>query len=209
MMEVLEQLLFGDLAELPNPKTTVDYLIKCPVEDLFIVVEQNRSSIPPITAKLIPQFSKLDDVDKVVQIINDSYDASTISRQYIGYMINKNASELAQTKYGENHLKLAIMLGLVKEKPYVVTSLGKEYLRLSVRDRHIVRDKLAMRIPMIQYLLVRSKNETIDGTEYMKSVLSEKTAIRRRSNVRKLINNIGDLSSADMKKQILDNIVWS
>ena len=206
-MEVLKQFLFGEINGIEDECKLIDALQDTTIDALMQIITDNKELIKPITAKVIPQFSNINDVDIVIRVINDSVDE--ISRQYIGYMINKNSSEAAQIKYGENHLKLAIMLGLVTENPYGVTKIGKEYMKLSEDHRQAIRAKLAMRIPLVQYLLVYSQEKVVDGTEYLKSILSEKTAIRRRSNAKTLIKCICQQASLDLRKQILNNIVWS
>lgn len=207
-MEILLETFYsGKTVEDNHIKILLTYLEKFSIEDILFEIEQSQEITEPIQSKNISQFSDINAVDYVVQIVSDSEDE--INYQYIGYMLNKNASDGAQTKYGENHLKMAIQMGLVSEKPYKVSELGKEYLALSEEERNKIKPKLYMRVPLIQKLLLESKNEKIDAMDEMRIYLSEKTAIRRRSNIKTLLNEISKIASVETQKQIMDNISWS
>ena len=206
-MEQIYQLLFGNANEINNASILIKELKDLSIEDLFDIIFLNREKIQDITAKNIPQFSNINIINNVLNIINDS--SEEVTRQYIGYILNKNASPLAQTKYGENHLKLAIQLGLASEKPCSVSAIGYEYMKLSDTDKVNIQAKLSLRIPIIQHILLNACDGVTNGMLLLSTVLSEKTAVRRRSNVKKLIAEIYSLSSAEFKIKVLNNIIWS
>lgn len=206
MQTPIEMFIFSNENIDDQASEIIEFMQGHSVDDMLAIVKKYKDRIASLHSSNIPQFSNLEAVDEVVQIVADA--ADEIDYQYVGYMINKNASAGAQTKYGENHLKLAIQMGLVSEKPYTVTRLGKEYLQMDSRNRQIVRPKLFFRIPIIQLLLIQSKDQMVDGTELLRTVLSEKTAIRRRSNTRLLINKVCEEGSLDLQKQIMNNIKW-
>ena len=183
------------------------YLRKFSVEDILFEIEQTSEKRESIDKNNISQFSNIDVVDYVVQIVSDAIEE--VNGKYIGYVLNKNSSEGAQSKYGGNHLSMAIQMGLVSDKPYRVTKLGKMYLELSEEERKIVKPKLYLRVPIVQKLLLDSRNSRVDATDVMCHYLAESTAIRRRSNIKTLINEIGKISSIETQKQIMDNISWS
>lgn len=207
-MEILLETFYsGKTVEDNYTKILLTYLEKFSIEDILFEIEQYPEVTEPIKSKNISQFSDIKEIDYVVQIVSDSEEE--INYQYVGYMLNKNASEGAQIKYGENHLKMAIQMGLVTEKPYKVSELGKEYLALPEEERNKIKPKLYMRVPLIQKLLLESKEEKIDAMEEMRTYLSEKTAIRRRSNIKTLLSEISKIASVETQKQIMDNISWS
>lgn len=206
-MEWIKEVLFNENNP-SNQDDIVTKLLEVPVEAMMEELGLNQNCLQSITARNIPQFSNINDVETVVKIVSDCMDSSMIDYQYVGYLINKNSNVGAQRKYGENHLKLAIMLGLVTEKPYFITPLGKGFLNLSQEDQIILRTKLSLRIPIIQHILLDSREATVDGMSYLNDTLSGSTAIRRRSNVKQLILNIYEISGMEIKKQILDHIKW-
>lgn len=185
----------------------MEYLKKMSVDTLLTEIECSDKERKEISPANVSQFSSIDAVDYVVQIVEDSVE--DIDFAYVGYMMNKSSNETAQRKYGENHLKLAIQMGLVSEKPYKVTALGEHYLHLQDYEKKAIRPKLYLRIPVVQKILIESKAKRIDGTKMLMEVLSESTAIRRRSNIKKLIEEIKEIASVEMQKQIVDNIYWS
>lgn len=185
----------------------MEYLMKMSVDTLIAEIECSNKTREEISPANVSQFSSVDSVDYVVQIVEDAVE--DIDFLYVGYMMNKSANEAAQRKYGENHLKLAIQMGLISEKPYKVTTLGKKYLHLQEAVRKSIRPKLYLRIPVVQKILIESKMQRVDGTQILMEVLSETTAIRRRSNIKKLIEEIQEVASREMQRQIMDNIYWS
>lgn len=204
---ILERFYSGNEVESAQNKILLEYLKRFTIEDILFEIEQSQETCETVSSSNISQFSDINMVDYVVQIVSDSVDE--INYQYVGYMINKNASPGAQTKYGENHLKMAIQMGLVSEKPYKVTELGVLYLALSPEEKNNVKPKLFLRVPLIQKLLLESKTKKINAMQELRECLSEKTAIRRRSNIRKLLDEISKISSLETQKQIMDNIYWS
>ena len=185
----------------------IEYLKRLTVDDILSEIEKSDVKINPITPANVSQFSNIDVIDNVIEIVDAA--AEEIDFAYVGYMINKSSNEAAQRKYGENHLKLAIQMGLITQKPYRVTELGHYYISLSKEFRKQLRTKLYFRIPVIQRILVESRTKRVDGTLVLQEVLSESTAIRRRSNIRKLVKEIQEQASNELKGQIAENIVWS
>ena len=121
----------------------------------------------------------------------------------------KGAKLGAQTKYGENHYKLAVQLGFVtSEKPFIATDLGYAYyLNADEEQRSEIKKRLALRIPIIQRALLTADVKQVNMSDLMCEYLSESTMLRRRSNVRELLNDIMDISKPEMQRR-LNNIVW-
>lgn len=207
-MEVLLETFYaGKTIDKDHTNILLTYLKKFSVEDILFEIEQSLEETEPIGKNNISQFSNIEVIDYVVQIVSDA--AEEVNGKYIGYMLNKNSSEGAQSKYGGNHLSMAIQMGLVSKKPYQVTELGKQYMALSENEKRIVKPKLYLRVPIVQRLLLDSKKDKVDAMNIMRKYLAESTAVRRRTNIKTLISEIEKISSTETQKQIMDNVIWS
>ncbi len=207
-MEILLGTFYaGKTIDKDHTDILLTYLKKFSVEDILFEIEQLPEKTEPIGKNNISQFSNIEVIDYVVQIVSDA--ADEVTGKYVGYMLNKNSSEGAQSKYGGNHLSMAIQMGLVSDKPYQVTELGKKYMVLPKDEKRIVKPKLYLRVPIVQRLLLDSKKDKVDAMDIMRKYLAESTAIRRRTNIKTLISEIEKISSTETQKQIMDNIIWS
>ena len=109
----------------------------------------------------------------------------------MGYMLrDEKRKDIADKKYGENHMKTAAQLGLCRfEKCRANTNaLGSNFIKLSEADRRIILPKLCLYIPFIQnYFMAGATDEIRDE---ILSILSHTTQVRRRSNVNTIIQTI-------------------
>jgi hypothetical protein len=111
----------------------------------------------------------------------------------MGYMLrDEKRKDVADKKYGENHMKTAAQLGLCRfEKCRAnVNALGSLFIKLSEADRRNILPKLCLYIPFIQnYFMAGATDEVRDE---ILSILSPSTQARRRSNVNTIIQTIKD-----------------
>ncbi|MDP4152575.1 MAG: hypothetical protein Q8865_03915 [Bacillota bacterium] len=187
----------------------IELILNTSVEDIFKIIDQNQPILLPITSANIPQFSKADEIFSVLRVVIDSR-MEDLNHEKIGYYLcSKNAKAGARVKYGENHYKLAAQLGLTTEiKPLAATDLGMAYyLTESSAKRSNIKKKLALRIPLIQQALILAEDSTFNIAEYMLRYLSKSTMLRRRSNIRELLQYIMDNAGVEMQHR-LNNIVW-
>lgn len=112
--------------------------------------------------EVIPQFSNLKLISSVLKIILDAGN-DNIDFEYIGDKLHVSHSQSAKVKYGENHLKLAVQMGLVLRNPYRVTNLGKLYLLMKETEQNEMNRKLFMKIPIIQKIIVEASTEKINA----------------------------------------------
>jgi len=184
-------------------------LLKTKWTTIMNIIEANRNAISSLTPSNIPQFSKLGHVFDIVEIVKSNPDGNF---QLYGYFFNKTGSKGAQTKYGENHYKVAALLGLTKKnKPFDITPLGDYYLTLNGNEKTIFRTKLFLQIPIIQKILVESKYKELNGIQLMKISLASSTAIRRRGNVKAMLNLVFDAClSEDFEtiNKMKENLLW-
>ena len=175
------------------------------------ILDRHSNDIRPIVTSGIPQFSEFTDADKVLRILlaNEGCDF-----EYIGYMVNKNAQESAQYKYGENHYKLCYQLGLVEwagkakiTKATKISRLGAAYLEYNEDARESLQAKLCFRLPIIQKQLTEAKHGDVDGMQMLLDAgLSQSTAVRRRSSMRQMLRAISRTLPED--KDYTENIDW-
>lgn len=187
----------------------LDLIVRVSIEDIFSVIRLYKESLLPIVSNNIPQFSKADDIFTVLRVVIDS-GIEDLSYEKIGYYLCPRGSKPgAQTKYGENHYKLAVQLGLVTvEKPLTATDLGMAfYLTNNFTKRNEIKKKLALRVPIIQQAILLAEKGTVDMAAFMCQHLSQSTMLRRRPNIRELLQYIMDNAEVPMQHR-LNNIVW-
>ena len=184
----------------------IDVLEAVSIETIVDIIEANRDLIGEITPANIPQFSNLMSINDVLDFVDSTDD---ITFELIGYYINKDAKKGAQVKYGENHYKTAAAMGLVySEKPFGITELGKQYMRLPKEKQLSLRNKLFLQIPIVQTIIVEAKNHKVAPTDILREYLSESTSIRRRSNVRALVEHACKEANAEFMVEIQNNLEW-
>lgn len=185
-----------------------DSLLEISVDEILSIID-NLQICEVAVAKDIPQFGRLDTIDKVPFYFEDS---SSLQADYaqLGFYLKKdiNATLGANTKFGENHGKGASLLGIVKckNKKIVPSMLTFSFCELSKEKRYKVLVLLMFRIPIIQILLKISKKRQIDGFGPM-VLLSESTKKRRSQCVRKILSILKTLDSQELNER-LENILW-
>ena len=194
-----------------NPDELVSILRSLSIEDIFGYIKENASNIADIRQNDIPQFSNYEDVFMVLRVLSDSPEQS-LNWEKIGYyMCPKDASVGAKTKYGENHYKLAVQLGLAYPgHSLMITPLGRsihDIKDVSLKEKVVAR--LILRIPIIQKALLEAEKGRFNMLECLKHYLSESTAIRRRSNIKKLLSIVESNCTKQEMYQLIWNIVWS
>ena len=184
----------------------ISILIGTKVEDILIVIEANRNRIVEITSANIPQFSNIDAINEVLDYV---VSADEITYELIGYYINKDAKKGAQTKYGENHYKMAAAIGLTTaERPFAVTMLGSKYMRLTKKEKISLRNKLFLLVPIVQQIIIAAKYREIQPMQILRLYLSESTSVRRRANVRTMVEYVYKDAGVELATEIKKNLDW-
>ena len=164
-----------------------------------------------VDASNIPQYSNFDDATNgVIRILIESSEEG-ITYNKMGYYLNgKQRNEVANRKYGENHAKLATLLDIAiinspKNSAFISSSvLGQTYYSLSTENRELVLARLALRVPVIQSILIDAMNGKTSVNEHLIH-LSDQTQKRRKSNVVTILEYIRKYSDEDMNS-IFNNI---
>lgn len=178
-------------------------------DEIFALIKNNCDRLIPVSAANIPQFSNADDLPRVIEIVRNA--SALHSFVDIGhFLISVDAKDAAKRKYGENHYKLATQLGLTEShnKHFALTQLGEIYY--SEKDpetRLLIAKKLALRIPIIQKALMEAEFGGCDLNLLMQNYLSKSTALRRRSNVTKMLSWVSDISSTQLM-HLINRVIW-
>lgn len=184
----------------------IDVLQGTSIENIINIIESNREMIATITPANIPQFSKISSINDVLDYVNSS---DEVTYELIGYYINKDAKKGAQTKYGENHYKTAASIGLTtNQKPFELTALGKKYMTLLTEQKTALRNKLFLLVPIVQQILIDAKYKVVHPLNILNLYLSESTSIRRRSNVRTMVEYVYKDAETEFILQIQKNLYW-
>lgn len=208
MEKVVEELLF-DKYDLEEDNNNICLkLTEASVEQICDFLVCNKEKIRSIAAANIPQFSNLALIPSVLNIITNAGN-DNIDFEYIGDKLKVSHSQSAKVKYGENHLKLVIQMGLVLKNPYRVSNLGKIYLLMKDTEQDEMNRKLFMKIPIVQKIIIEATEENTNAMDILKSYLAPKTAIRRKGNVRNLVLNVVKDLPENKRNDILNNITWN
>lgn len=162
-----------------------------------------------IEADFIPQFGSKESLMKVPMLVLNS---GRLNYGQLGFALKQDldSSITANIKFGENHGKGASLLGLVNcsKGTFTPSSLTNGFVLIndySVKEEIVI--KLFLRIPIIQELLKKAKDETINGFSEME-VLTLSTKKRRGQCIRAIIKDLYSLGDIHLNKR-LDNIFWS
>ena len=178
------------------------FLLKIPICNFINCIDENKKC----PTDSIIQYSNLEhaivDVPRVLK-----FQTGPLTFSELGKIIIKAKEDGACKKYGENHAKVALEMSMVnfERKGAIVVknnSFGNFSVGLSSYDRTELIKRLALRNVFIQKLIYLAKNGLVNYMDVACEVLSESTAIRRKSNVRQIVNLILN------DNEIVDNIVW-
>ena len=155
------------------------------IEDGFVPAEVDK--------KDISQFSNFKDAYYTVPYMLQNCGMTDVDYSKMGYMLrDEKRKDVADKKYGENHMKTAAQLGLCRfEKCRAnANALGSLFIKLNEADRRKILPKLCLYIPFIQnYFMAGATDEVRDE---ILSILSPTTQTRRRYNVNTIIQTIKD-----------------
>ena len=168
----------------------LDVLKKYKCSEILDVI---RVGFSPYTVekKDISQFSDFRDAYYSVPFILANCGLKDVDYSRMGYMLrSETRKEVADKKYGENHMKTAAQLGLCNFERCRANgnSLGNQFVKLSDTEQKALLPKLCLYIPYIQnYFMSGSREQSL---EEMLNILSETTRVRRRPNVNTIIDTI-------------------
>lgn len=169
----------------------VEKIISEPI-DRYIAYIKGLKKREQITAKDVFQFSDMEHA--TVAICEKVKAHNNLGMKYIdiGKILLDDGEvrkDGAYIKYGENHVKTAEAMGLFFElsRTYFLSCLGYIYCDLSNEDRDKLLTRLLLRNRLIIRLMQASENGNINAREFF-YMLSDSTYLRRRSNVKAVLN---------------------
>lgn len=186
-----ELILFLESGKYNHATSLVELLLTTSKEEICNYIKEMR--VGNITPGNVPQYSSLaDGTTEIIKYLRMSGNFGPSFEEVGRHFLKINHNVAAYTKYGENHSKLAGMLGVVdiyrgsRRKVYL-NELGIEIEKRPIEEQEDCFDKLACRIPVVQYAI---QNDIYDGNEIemlLQQYLAETTAKRRRKNTLDLI----------------------
>lgn len=186
------------------------YLLEKPLLEIFSVVLNNKIK-ENLSPRDIPQFSNfLHGTIKIVDILSRSGDFGMTFNEAGEYLTHPGKKTPADIKYGENHSKLAELLGLViiKKKPspskVFLSPVGCIFHELTHEQQELLISRLILRIPVVQSILLSAKSRKTNITNHLQC-LSKTTILRRKPNVIFLINYLLPYGEGSFKA-LLNNI---
>lgn len=180
------------LEDAGKSKLLLDTLIKYSCSDILNIIKDNYTPAE-VDKKDISQFSDFKDAYYKVPYLLHNCGMTNVDYSQMGYMLREQKrKDIADKKYGENHIKTAAQLGLCKFEKCRANSnaLGNLFIALTEADRTNILPKLCLYMPYIQnYFMSGATDEVRDE---ILSILSGTTQNRRRSNVNTIIQTIKD-----------------
>lgn len=146
-----------------------------------------------IDKKDISQFSDFKDAYYTVPYILKNCGITDVDYSKMGYMMrDEKRNDVADKKYGENHMKTSAQLGLCQFKKCRANTntLGNLFVKLSESERKKTLPKLCLYIPYIQNYFIEGATDEV--REDILSILSLTTRNRRRPNVNTIIQTVKD-----------------
>ena len=177
-------------------------------KDILNIVDSSRYG-NEADVKYIPQFGKIETISEVPKYFQ-KYGCRCADYAQIGFYLKNdlNATLCANTKFGENHGKVAALLGVVdcKNSRICPTFLTSAFCTFSDEDQQKILSKLFFRIPIIQILLRAAANGEVNGYSPMNQ-LKPSTKIRRAYSVKSILTFVRDVAATELIFR-LDNIYW-
>jgi len=173
-----------------DPDDAIDILTKqllaTPLTDIVRMIDELK---PEYDISTVPQFSSFDEaVGPMLKCINER-ECATYTE--LGSVIDTGIAktEVAKKKYGENHAKLATLMGLTyigtkfqasNTKIVSIAPMGKKMLSLSTDEKNKLIYRLILRIPFIQHLIQISRDKQVSLTDVLADIIQSKSTIGRR-----------------------------
>ena len=192
-------------------KRLIEEVERIEIDSILKIIDSNE--LPnTIEVTQLPQFGSVRMVAKVPKEIRDSRNVD-ISYAQIGFLLRRdpNVSFIANQKYGETHLKGAIMVGLVyrRDKKTSSSILTSGFCEIDEEGKQdlIVR-KLFLRIIPLQLLLQKAKDKKVNVFTFIDSRISEKTQQRRIGCLKMICRELKQLNNDELNRRI-NNIDWT
>lgn len=166
-------------------------LIKTPCSEIISILKL-EGVIFDIKKADICQYSSFEDCYYRVINLTVRSGIEGIAWDRMGFLLRTSPrSKMADTKYGENHGKTAVQLGLCQMDKYHhfwPTDFGVRFDELDMESKNELKSKLCLYIPIVQNYFHCDMDDNLLATYF--DLLTETTQKRRRPNVSALINKV-------------------
>lgn len=189
----------------------VDQIIKIPIYSFVEYISENCKRLPIVAADVF-QFSDFDDATQnICYKLCENNNPGLKFKEIAELLFNDNIqrSDCALNKYGENHIKTAELIGLAFKdvsKKYYLSSIGYVFNELDEKNKERLLIRLIIRNKLISQLLVAALQGQFDMEAFLYD-LSKSTYIRRKSNIKRIINIINSSDEYDFS-HITKNIIY-
>ena len=186
----------------------VHSIVDIPLEDFvqYIIEHCKRK---PILAADVFQFSDFEDATtKICDVIKSTnFGLGFVD---IGKLLLNDGNErndTALSKYGENHIKTAELLGLAfkSEKKYYLSCIGVIFNDLPNKTKEQLLVRLILRNKLVSQILIAANQGEFDLETFLYD-LSHSTYVRRRSNIKCVLNKLissKEYDFSDLVKQVV------
>jgi len=180
--------------KITSPDTIVNELLNTSLEELCEWLRDLEQKT--VNTHNIPQYSSYKDgTFEMLKYLRMSGDFGPSFPEIGEHFLESGHKSMAYIKYGENHAKLAQLLGLVEikktdKKRVYLSEIGRTIEKLSEEKQYDCFAKLAVRIPIVQEAIKQDIPSAKELEEHLKIYLSPVTALRRRKNTWELIKRL-------------------
>ena len=181
------------------------FLNKCSFEEL---IETFHGLYDPLLTNTIPQFSNFDlAINRLIRHIICMFPHG-IDYKIAGLnLLDPSRKKYALVKYGENHLKILTLLGLIyfnkNDSLFYCNNLTCLFNNLNQLSKKEITARLILTIPLMAKILFLANSTEVNVSQLIGS-LSSSTITRRNTNIFFLINYC--LGFFEEKKFLLNNI---
>lgn len=178
----------------------IEHLVNVPIADFLDYIFQELGE-EGITAKDIFQFSNFEDCTVNLCNLLKSCNNPGVTHIDAGRLLlsdGKKRKDGAYTKYGENHLKTGLLLGLIFSitNTYFLSSIGMVYNEINENTRYKLLTRLILRNKLVIRMIRATRNGKVNMRQFL-YMLSDSTFIRRRSNIKTILGILAESKEYD------------
>ena len=172
----------------------IDALLASSRENICSLISETKQK--DIITYSIPQYSSFEHgTTHMIKYLRMAGDYGPSFLEIGQHYIESGSDKRAYVKYGENHAKLAEVLGVVEIRKENVrraylSELGKALEKRSIEEQKECFVKLAGSVPMVQYVIKQGIANSAILEKAMRLYLSESTAKRRRKNTWDMVQKL-------------------
>ena len=210
--EINEKMMYYSYSfEYEKVNEYVNNLLDIPLS-VFIEFVLKNYKVPYLEASDVLQYSNFDDCTvNICKVFKDAGDKG-FNALDAGKLLENDGVERkngAYLKYGENHSKAATQLGLLcsLSNKFFLSCLGFVLNDYEPEKQKMLITRLILRNKLVQRLVYKAIKNGESSYLYETGFLSETTRIRRKSNVRKVIEYLCSSDECDLSG-LLSKIVF-